>query len=548
METAELSIHDALAALRGRLASTRFPLESGDVADARRARGQALAQLDDYILPRLDRQDAPLLAVVGGSTGAGKSTLVNTLVGRPVTETGVRRPTTRSPVLIHHPDDAEWFDEQHVLSDLPRVEIHDRAGGALRVVADDGVPAGVALLDAPDIDSVVAENRALATQLVEAADLWMFVTTAARYSDAVPWDLLAAAAARHAAVAVVLDRVAPEAVSEVRGHLASMLTRHGLGDAPLLVVEEGTPDGKGLLPAPAAATVRGWLHDLAADDTARTEIVLRTLGGAVGEVLRRVGELADASDRQREVRAALESDVARAYGSARTRVDDAASDGSLVRGEALARWREYVGTVARAGRGEGLRGRAVSFLRGRPQPALDVGEALEHALAALVVDEAEQAATQADHRWRENPAGAALLGDDDLSRVGRGFSDRAAEAVRAWRRAVLELVRSAGVHDVQARPHGVEGVALALTIAAVSPDSADGAAAVARRILSSVVDDETLRRLAAQARSDLSTRVEAVLVADSARFTDRLADLPIEAGDGLRSVVTTVELAQEGGR
>ena len=72
----------------------------------------------------------------------------------------------------------------------------------------EGIPAGLALLDAPDIDSVVTRNRTLATQLLAAADMWLFVTTAARYADAVPWEFLRPAVTRGTAVAVVLDRVA----------------------------------------------------------------------------------------------------------------------------------------------------------------------------------------------------------------------------------------------------------------------------------------------------------------------------------------------------
>jgi len=54
--------------------------------------------------------DAPLLAVVVGSTGAGKSMLVNSLVGSEVSRSGAPRPTTRSPVLVNHPD-AGWFED-----------------------------------------------------------------------------------------------------------------------------------------------------------------------------------------------------------------------------------------------------------------------------------------------------------------------------------------------------------------------------------------------------------------------------------------------------
>ena len=79
-----------------------------------------MGQLDDYVLPRLRSLDAPLLVVVGGSTGAGKSTLVNSILGRHVTTPGVLRPTTRAPVLVHHPDDAPWFTGQRILPGMAR--------------------------------------------------------------------------------------------------------------------------------------------------------------------------------------------------------------------------------------------------------------------------------------------------------------------------------------------------------------------------------------------------------------------------------------------
>ena len=68
----------------------RFGYPASPGADAARAMAGGFAnQLDDYVLPRLRDADAPLLAVVGGSTGSGKSTLVNRLVGTPVTTPGV---------------------------------------------------------------------------------------------------------------------------------------------------------------------------------------------------------------------------------------------------------------------------------------------------------------------------------------------------------------------------------------------------------------------------------------------------------------------------
>ncbi|WP_226760735.1 dynamin family protein, partial [Arthrobacter sp. SO3] len=250
---------ELLEAVHRDLAATSLPLALPGSDDARRDIRSAVAQLEDYILPRYRSLDAPLLAVVGGSTGAGKSTLVNGLVGHAVTRAGAIRPTTRQPILLHHPADGRWFEDQRVLPNLSRIRgtvnreplPASQAGPApdpaavtsLVLVADPAVPQGIALLDAPDVDSISADNRKLAGQLLAAADLWVFVTTANRYADAVPWRLLLDAASRDIMVAVVLDRVPAAAEAEVRADLQSMLSREGLGGARLFVVPEAALDG-----------------------------------------------------------------------------------------------------------------------------------------------------------------------------------------------------------------------------------------------------------------------------------------------------------------
>ena len=77
----ERDLLGAADSLRSDVASLALPLQLPDVEYARAEREELLGQLDDYLLPRLRRLDAPLLAVVGGSTGAGKSTLVNSSPG-----------------------------------------------------------------------------------------------------------------------------------------------------------------------------------------------------------------------------------------------------------------------------------------------------------------------------------------------------------------------------------------------------------------------------------------------------------------------------------
>src|SRR5262245_33763898 len=107
----------ALVELRDRASGARLPLLVPGVGEARTELKRLVDQLDDYVIPRLRQLDAPLLVVVGGSTGAGKSTLINSIVGTAVSEPGVLRPTTKAPVLVCHPQEEGWFTSQRILPD-----------------------------------------------------------------------------------------------------------------------------------------------------------------------------------------------------------------------------------------------------------------------------------------------------------------------------------------------------------------------------------------------------------------------------------------------
>ena len=543
-----------LVQLREALETARLPLEVPDVEPARRARAEMIDQLEDYVLPRLIQIDAPLLTVVGGSTGAGKSTLVNSLVGERVTETGVLRPTTRSPVLVHNPQDADWFDKARILPDLQRTTRASADPGALQLVASEAIPPGLAVLDAPDIDSVEEQNRILAAQLLGAADLWLFVTSAARYADQVPWEFLKQAADRSAAVAIVLDRTQPSAITEVSAHLARMLTARGLRDSPLFIVPEGDVDEQGLLPSSTVREIRAWLGSLAADAEARTGVVRRTLEGAIRTISKRTYTVADASRDQFEMEARLRGDAEDAYGQALAEVDRASADGSLLRGEVLARWQEFVGTgellKTLESKVSWLRDRVSNAVKGQPQQATRVTVAVESGLQTLVVEHAEAAAERTDAAWRTVVAGRTLLDDspEDLSRASRDFRVRAERMVRDWQQGVLDMVRNEGADKrstARFLAYGVNGLSVALMVVVFASTGgvtgaevgiAGGSAVLGQKLLEAVFGDQAVRRLATNARKDLNRRMQALVDTEKRRFTDLLDALQIQEGteDALR--------------
>ncbi|MEV4680241.1 dynamin family protein [Streptomyces kurssanovii] len=436
---------DALSALRDRVAAVRLPLPLAGAPRARQTRAELLAQLDDYLVPRLKDPEAPLLAVIGGSTGAGKSTLVNSLVGRRVSEAGVLRPTTRTPVLVCHPDDHHWFAGMRVLPQLTRVwmppqedaeEEHllparaggrnggGRAGGgraaeekALRIETASLLPRGLALLDAPDIDSLVVENRLLAGELLCAADVWVMVTTASRYADAVPWHLLRTAKEYNATLVTVLDRVPHQVVEEVSRQYAALLTKAGLGDVPRFTIPElpeSAGGANGLLPNTAVAGLFSWLAHRAQDPAARQQAISRTAGGVIDSLNMRMPELASAVAAQYAAAVRLTSAVEEAYEAERDRVRRQLRAGAVLAGDARTRWRGYP----------------------RDSSAAELLDSLVASLSALLQCAVAAADEQVENAWRREPAaaGVARSGRRDLE-----AGERIGMAVRRWRRVLEEL-------------------------------------------------------------------------------------------------------------
>ena len=539
------NLPEELGRLRDDLAAVRLDLAVPGADEARRARDDLVAQVDDYLLPRLAEMDAPALIVVGGSTGAGKSTILNSLVGSVVSPGGVLRPTTRAPVLAFHPDDLGWFEGPRVLPGLPRASGGEAQPGTLQLAPTDSLPEGLALLDSPDIDSVLAENRALANQLLAAADGWLFVTTAARYADAVPWEFLRAARDRGTTLSLVLNRVPEDAGREVPAHLRQMLETEGLPEAEVLVVPE-VALADDLIPAPALAPVRAWLDDLAADAQARAALVRRTLRGALASLPARAAVVENGVVQQLSAAAELRAEVDSAYAAAVLEVEAALRSGSLLRGEVLARWHEVIGTGdtmrALESRVGWARDRLRSLLTGKPSDDGELREAVENRVEAVVRAAAERAAERTARAWRDRLAGQALLAEGrGLDRASVELQAKTEEEVRAWQGVVFDLVQAEGASKratARLASLGVNGAGLTVMLAVFAHTGgltgaevvvAGGTSALSQKVLEAIFGDQAVRALAAQAREDLFARVEHLLREEAARFDALLDEAAPEA-------------------
>ena len=506
-----LTAVDAARALAHALEETLQAIPDDSRGDAERA----LRRLQDVVLPRLEDADAPVLVVVGGSTGSGKSTLVNSLLGRNVSRAGAVRPTTRRPVLICSPQAREWFMSERV---LPRLAKSLGTGGesldAITIAVEETLWPAVGIVDAPDIDSVEDGNRRLAGELLDGADLWVFVTTAARYADAVAWKHLEEAASRGLRIAVVLNRVPAGAEQEIREDLAALAQRRGLGEVTIYTVEE-QPLSDGRLPVQAIAPIGAYLEGIGRDAEERAAIVRRSLSGAVASSLEEASRSLEAARERHRAFESASQDIAQLVASYAREVAFSSSD-DVLRGEVSSRIAEVLGswdmtkTVSRvfAGIGSRLKG----AIRGQAAPDVQVQRDLTGGLAQRLADQYHRA-------WQEALRRARPLVDtgsmDELLNVD-ATAQLARVTAQQWTREVTEIVREqAESSRVSGRmiAGGINVVTVSLMVAAftmtggltgVEVGIAGASAALSQTILEAVFGERTVRLLAQQARDALN--------------------------------------------
>ena len=528
---------ESLARLSEQVESVELTLDTPQVEKLRELRLRVLFQLTDYVIPRLVQLDAPMIVVVGGSTGAGKSTLVNSLVGEKVTESGILRPTTRAPILIHNPADANWFTEGRLLPNLLHPVDEDEVHG-MRMVATEKIPPGLVIVDAPDINSIDRKNRALSGQLLKAADLWLFVSSAARYADAVPWQFLTEAIERNAAVAVVLDRTHPEAIDEVRRHLARMMTARGLSDSPLFAVPETSLDPGGFLPAEVVAPIFNWLKSIAEDVDSRQLLVRQGIDGAVRQLVFAAIEIADNMEAQLQATTMLYTEVEEVYKVATQEFANLVNQGGFFSGQISARWQEYATALDL----KNLLAEKVRNPETRASSA-ELIDAIVHALASAFDDFGQTAADVATKAWREFPFGQSLL-HPDLAKASADSQVRALKIAKDWMDALRDLVRGATEDKkmtIAFQSLSVNGLTGALAIHILTSGSEPSELSdLARLTIESVIDPKQVSDLTSEATQGLVSGFGTYLQVEKKRYLD-LVPSP-------ESIATTQEALREAAR
>lgn len=247
-----IPLGDDLDRLAGALEDLRL---TEGLSSLQAERDRLIGSIRHYLIPRTSDGGTPLTVVFAGPTGSGKSTLINSLAGLELSVAGPLRPTTTGPVILAGESTGEG------LGTIAGIECELTVGTA--PILD-----SMLVVDTPDIDSTSTDHRYIAETLIDHADLVVFVVSALRYADAVPWQVLRRAESRGAEVINVINRVG----SSTRGAVVDFqrrLRRAGLSDE-LVVVPEHRLDGP-VLPPVAVRSLRRQLVSLAGDRASSTE-------------------------------------------------------------------------------------------------------------------------------------------------------------------------------------------------------------------------------------------------------------------------------------
>lgn len=483
----------------------------------------------EYVLPRLADLHAPLVAVLLGSTGAGKSTVLNSLAQRQVTHPGAIRPTTTDPIVWSHPDHAHRYGPGFITG------YGEGEARPLHVVShDDPVLAHLTIIDTPDIDSVETIHHEVAADLRRVADIVIFVTSAQRYADQVPWQVLSEIEARGTPVVFVLNRL-PAGAEELVADFDRRRRDHGFPVAPVAVIRElPVRADREMLPDELVSPLRSHLSWLARDGR---RLLTRRAGlrGAMQHMVLESGRLQEALERETDVVQRLVAAVDLAYVAQRDELHHDLDRGELIKAEVLDRWQEFVGTgellKAASGGIEKLRSWARTSFGGRPR--VEVVQDQAHTELVLAVTRRVQVAVNGVvAAWEQTPIGQRLLAENG----GAGYrpdvstDERTRRAVVGWTADLGRLVEEQGEGRRKVATAASTGVNAAAVVALLATFAntggitgaevgiTAGAAAAQQRVLEHVFGGAAAKALVTQGRASLQTALAAVLDDDADRY------------------------------
>ncbi|MGW6139683.1 GTPase [Streptomyces sp. NPDC055140] len=221
----EDELHGADAELVARLDALR------ELVGLSRARvdGAALAEAGhvlDQAAARRRLSDRHTVVAIAGATGSGKSTLFNALAGVPLSETGLRRPTTSAPIACSWTDGAAGLlDRLGIPGRLRRRPLQGPQGA-------DAQLKGLVLVDLPDHDSAAVAHRRQVDRILELVDAVIWVVDPEKYADAMLHERYLRPLAGHAEVTFVVlnqvDRLPGEAADLVLDDLRRLLDEDGI--------------------------------------------------------------------------------------------------------------------------------------------------------------------------------------------------------------------------------------------------------------------------------------------------------------------------------
>lgn len=312
------------------LSGVELALPTSGQEHAERVRTAVVRTVKEYLVPRLEEPEAPVVAAVIGPSGTGKSTIVNSLANDRISEVGPLRPTTRTPVLWAHRNHGNRYWSEFV------ARVRDRVGSSVEVViGDDELTADLTIIDTPPSEYVAPSGRRPAVDALALADLCVFVTSPSRYADISAWEFLREIRWRGVPMLFVLNRLPSDRdeASALLNDFAARLHNNGLllePDAAMVFgVSEAVGDRwhGGLDPS----AVGGLRNELGAVSNTgyRNTLISMTAYTTGRNVVDRCEVLADEFANVREISAELDAEVGHAYENQVAEIIRMVADGSL---------------------------------------------------------------------------------------------------------------------------------------------------------------------------------------------------------------------------